>query len=115
MASAPSSNSPASQPAQPEPAINPQNLFSFLAEHDDYPVSGQRLAQEARQAQAGTDVVEFFEGIPVTLNNESEVVEHAVKPTEPPYGKTLDLTGRATETSPTEATLELSDIDPKLG
>jgi hypothetical protein len=100
-----------------EPELEPQELFAFLAEHDEYPASGQRLAEEARAANASPKVVEFFEEIPVTLKSESDVVEHALKPDEPPYGKTLDLgnssgEARPPELPPEDTTLLLSDIKP---
>lgn len=91
-------------------SIDPQNLFKFLEEHDEYPASGQRLADEARETEAPADVVKFFEDIPVTLESESDVVEHAMKPDEPPYGTTLDMSSRAPEPAQDEATLEIADI-----
>jgi hypothetical protein len=100
---------------QPEPTLNPQDLFTFLEEHDDFPASGQRLAEEARERGSSPELVQFFEAIPGTLNTHAEVVKHAIKPTEPPYGQTLDLSPDATPAEPFPApddlpTLEISDI-----
>jgi hypothetical protein len=104
--------SPDPRHTNPDPSIDPEHLFTFLAKHDEYPASGQHLAAEAREAGAGSDVVEFFEGVPITLGSESEVVEHAIKPDELPYGKTLDLSNGSEDFTQDEATLELSDIKP---
>jgi hypothetical protein len=94
--------------------LDPKDLFAFLATHDRYPISGQSLANEARKADAAPELVEFFEAIPVTVENESEIVEHAMKPNELPYGRRLDL-GSGSENAPAplsedQTTLQIADI-----
>jgi hypothetical protein len=95
--------------------LDPQQLFEFLGTHEAYPISGFHLAQEARQSGASDELIRFFEAIPGTLNSHSEVVAHAIKPTEPPYGKTLDLTKTPGDAQPPDisdetATLQITDI-----
>lgn len=102
--------------SETEPAyLDPKDLFAFLAKHDEYPVSGQWLAKQAAEDGARPELIQFFEAIPLTFNSESEVVEHALKPEQLPYGKTLDITG-GSEKPPhidkADATLNISDIVP---
>ncbi len=94
-----------------KPDINPNDLFAFLEGHDDYPVSGQHLADTARAEGAEPELVEFFDALPGTLANESEVVKHAVDPNESPMGRTLDFSNGTEETKPpTDVTLNLDEI-----
>jgi hypothetical protein len=100
---------------QTENVLDPQDLFAFLAKHDEYPVSGLRLAETARAEQTAPELVDFFEALPGTLSSEAEIVAHAVKPTEAPYNATLDVSGgEPTEpyVSPDDATLQIDDIVP---
>jgi hypothetical protein len=100
---------------QPENVLEPTDLFAFLAKHDEYPVSGLKLAETARAEHAAPELAEFFEALPGTLSSESEIVSHAVKPYEAPYNATLDVSGgEPTDpyVSPEEATLQIDDIAP---
>ncbi|MDF2461641.1 MAG: hypothetical protein K0S68_1044 [Candidatus Saccharibacteria bacterium] len=101
---------------QPENVLDPQDLFAFLAKHDEYPVSGLKLAEAARSEDAAPELAEFFEALPGTLESESEIVSHAVKPYEAPYNATLDVSGgEPTEpyVAPDDATLLIDDIVPE--
>jgi hypothetical protein len=101
--------------SRPDHIISPDELFAFLARHDDYPVSGLRLAQAAREEDATAELAEFFEALPGTLETESEIVAHAVKPTEAPFDAALEIPeGEPTPPyiPPQDATLQIDDIKP---
>jgi hypothetical protein len=98
---------------KPDKLISPDELFAFLSRHDDYPVSGLRLAQAAREDEASPELAEFFEALPGTLNAETEIVAHAVKPTEAPFDAALAVPdGEPTPPfiPPQQATLQVDDI-----
>jgi len=96
--------------SSPENNLDPDELFAFLDEHDQYPVSGLSLASEARQEDAAPELVEFFQALP-TVEDESAVVKHAVDPKESPLGQTLDLDARRRKAAPEpNGTLEIKDI-----
>ena len=91
--------------------LNPEELFTFLEAHDSYPVSGQHLAAEARQEGTDPQLSEFFEALPGTLKDESQIVKHAIDPAEAPLGQTLDLGQNEPQPATNaEATLEIHDI-----
>jgi hypothetical protein len=99
---------------EPELVINPTELFNFLARHDQYPVSGLRLAELARQEDAAPELTDFFERLPGALESESQIVSLAVRPDVIPDA-TLDLEGgkpTPPEIAPEDATLQISDIVP---
>jgi hypothetical protein len=96
--------------------LDPQDLFEFLSTQEEYPVSGVGLARRARQQGASRELVKFFEAIPITFHNESEIVAHAAKPSEPPVGTQLDLGPTEIpleEVNQKQAVLEISDVQPK--
>ncbi|HVQ43995.1 MAG TPA: DUF2795 domain-containing protein [Candidatus Saccharimonadia bacterium] len=96
-----------------EPKLNPKDLFAFLDGQDDYPVSGVKLAQNARKQHARPEIIAFFEALPITFHDVSEIINHTVKPNELPLGPQLDLAGRETpvdETNQDQATLQISNI-----
>jgi hypothetical protein len=93
--------------------LDPQELFAFLATHDTYPISGLKLAHEARTVGARPELIDFFEALPGSLESEADIVTHAMRPDESPIGETLDISGGKPAPPyipPDQATLRINDI-----
>lgn len=84
--------------------LDPQDLFAFLATVDEYPTNGLQLSRQAQAAGAAPELIHFFEAIPGQLQDENEVVAHAMS-SEAPTDHVLDIP----DSQPTEPLIPAAD------
>lgn len=71
--------------------IDVQEFFRFLGGVKKYPTNGYRLAELAKEKGTSQELVAFFEGLPGQIEEESEIVSHAMDICTAPRYFVLDL------------------------
>jgi hypothetical protein len=70
--------------------IDTEELFRFLAQFDDYPTNGLRLAIDAKNRGCSDSLIHFFNYLPGDINDEADITKAALTASTPPEGMVVD-------------------------